>query len=380
MNEHDTTTRIDGGHAPNTLIGRINSEDWVGANLAADTRRDYASRVLILENQIRALEGTGTTISPKKMATHLRALFAKGEIAQATARIMKAAVLFWVAENAQSLIAKGGDGLAEYENAYKEVRALATNTLPKRTTKTSSPKLKALPKDVLDALAEYGAKTPRAVNIGPLLAFLNANLLVGLRPEEWFEANLFTYLNRSGNNSPCLGLRVRNGKTTHGRGNGTHREILLHGINAHDLACMMHFLAIVEAHRTANPSLSKSDLAKTFYSPLGQTMRNALNRVGYRKAATTPTLYSSRHQAVANAKFSGLTDREVAAMFGHSSTSTAKSHYGKKLSGWTKIQFKPSPESISKVPDRTQQDNVALPKESMLRTAQEWIREQGQIR
>lgn len=380
MIEHDSTTRIDGSHAPDTLIGRINSEDWVGANLAADTRRDYARRLLILENQIHAIEGAGTTITPRRMAAHLRTLFAQGEIAQATARIMKAAVLFWVAENAQSLIANGGEGLAEYESAYTEVRALATNTLPKRTTKTSSPKLKALPKDALEALSEYGARTPRAVNIGPLLAFLNANLLVGLRPEEWFDANLFTYLRRTGHSqSPCLGMRIRNSKTTHGRGNGTHREILLHGINAHDLASMMHFLTIVEAHRAENPSLSKSDLAKTFYSPLGQTMRNALNRVGYRKAATTPTLYSSRHQAVANAKFSGLTDREIAAMFGHSSTSTAKSHYGKKLSGWMKTQFRPSPESISKVPDRTPQDNVAQPKESTLRTAEEWIREQGQM-
>lgn len=380
MIEHDSTTRIDGGHAPDTLIGRINSEDWVGANLAAETRRDYARRCLILENQIHAADGAGTIITPGRMAAHLRTLFAKGEIAQATARTMKAAVLFWLAENAQSLIANGGEGLAEYESAYKKVRALATNTLPKRTTRTSSPKLKALPKDALEALSQYGAKTPRAVNIGPLLAFLSANLLVGLRPEEWFDANLLTYLNPTEHGeSPCLGLRIRNSKTTHGRGNGTHREILLHGINTNELATVMHFLSIVDTHRAKNPSLSKSDLAKTFYSPLGQTMRNAFNRMGYRKAATTPTLYSSRHQAVANAKFSGLADREIAAMFGHSSTSTAKSHYGKKLSGWAKTQFRPSPESVSKVPDRTPQDNIAHPKESTLRTAEEWIREQRQM-
>lgn len=380
MTESDSTTRIDGSQAPDTLIGRINSEDWVGANLTAETRRGYARRCLILENQIRAIDGASNTLTPGRMATHLQTLIAQGEIAQSTARTMKAAVLFWLAENAQSLIANGGEGLAEYENAYTQVRALATNTLPKRTTRTSSPKLKALPKDALEALNQYGARTPRSVNIRLLLAFLNANLLVGLRPEEWFDANLFTYLKPTENGKPpCLGLRVRNSKATHGRGNGTHREILLHDIKPHDLAAIMHFLSIVDSHRTKNPTLSKSDLAEAFYAPLGKTMRNALNRMGYRKASATPTLYSSRHQAVANAKLSGLTDRQIAAMFGHSSTSTAKSHYGKKLSGWAKTQFRPSPESVSKVPDRTPQDNIAHPKESTLRTAEEWLREQRQM-
>lgn len=375
----DTTSRIDGSRTPQTLIDRINSEEWVGAGLKSKSRDDYARKILVLENQIHADDANALKVSPTRMAQHLADTFARQEIAQATARSLKAAVLFWLAESAQALIGKGGEGLAEYEQAYERVRGLATNLLPKRTQKTSSPKLKALPKDLLDALERDGETTPGVIYVGTLLAFLRANLLVGLRPEEWFDAATFSHLGpTTQGQGPCLGLRVRNSKASRGRANGSHREILLHSVDRDSLATILHFLEIIEAHRAKHPGLAKEKLSKTFFGPLRMCMANALTRIGYRKgAAARPTLYSSRHQAVANAKASGLTDREIAALFGHISTSTAKSHYGKKLSGWMKTTFRPSPESLQAVAEHTRQSDMAKPNERILQEASDWLREQA---
>ena len=63
-----------------------------------------------------------------------------------------------------------------------------------------------------------------------------------------------------------------------------------------------------------------------------------------------PTIYSTRHQAVANAKGANLDPISIAAMFGHSSIVTASRHYGKGSSGRQgQSMVRPSQENISSV-------------------------------
>lgn len=62
-----------------------------------------------------------------------------------------------------------------------------------------------------------------------------------------------------------------------------------------------------------------------------------------------PTIYSTRHQAVANAKEAGLSAVAIAAMFGHSSVVTANRHYGKAVSGAGGIKVRPSDRNIDSV-------------------------------
>ena len=71
----------------------------------------------------------------------------------------------------------------------------------------------------------------------------------------------------------------------------------------------------------------------------------------YKKEAPikTPTIYSTRHQAVANAKDAGLSAVAIAAMFGHSSVITANRHYGKAVSGSGGIKVRPSDRNIDSV-------------------------------
>lgn len=374
-----TSTRIDGAQISESLLERINTEDGVGAGLAQRTREDYARKMGIVANQIEKA-GKGR-LSPITLVDHLNGLLDAKKIAQSTARSLKAAAIFWLAEEAQSLLAQGLD-LSEYEKAYKAIRALSTKDLPRTTQETSSTKLKFFPKQALESLIEYAHKTPQATNAGTLVAFLKANLLVGLRPAEWFNATFVNYLyrdkngdyirNKQGGIKTTIAMVVENAKTTHGRANGESREILLHDITDDDLAALMHMCELANGYKSKQPANTPhSDIVKGFFKPIQQTMSHALQKMGYAKKQL-PTTYSTRHQAVANAKHSGLTDREIAAMFGHSSTSTAKSHYGKKVNGWMKMTFRASPESIEAVPEKTSSHDNATPTQRIMDAASEW--------
>ena len=72
------------------------------------------------------------------------------------------------------------------------------------------------------------------------------------------------------------------------------------------------------------------------------------------------TLYTTRHQAINNAKMSGYSRGKIAAMFGHVSTSTQSKHYGQKGKGWLKLQVQPTLETILAV------RNNATPSKSTL--------------
>ena len=62
-----------------------------------------------------------------------------------------------------------------------------------------------------------------------------------------------------------------------------------------------------------------------------------------------PSIYSTRHQAVANAKDDGMSAVAIAAMFGHSSVITAQRHYGKAASGRSGSIVRPSERNINNV-------------------------------
>lgn len=374
-----TTKRIDGTRAAQSLMERISSEDGVGEKLASRTKEEYARKMYVMESRIKQRSGECT---PATLATHLSHLVSTGAVAQSTARAMKAAAMFWLAEQAQNALTEGRQ-ISEYEDAYQKIRQLPTTALPGRTDRTSSPKLKFMPKATLESITAYAENSPQSKYAGALVAFLKANILVGLRPEEWFSAEFFNYLHRNkegefmrfdnGRIKSSISMVVENAKTTHGRGNGDKRELLLHAISDDDLATLLHFREIAESFASKFPlNTPRGVIAKAFFKPLQQTMSAALKKIGYK--GQQPTTYSTRHQAVANAKSSGLNEREIAAMFGHSSTATAKSHYGKKVNGWMKMTFRPSPESIAAVPVKLATRDIANPAQRTIATATEWNR------
>jgi hypothetical protein len=206
--------------------------------------------------------------------------------------------------------------------------------------------------------------------------------MVGLRPSEWFNATFVNYLYRDsrghylrdsqGEIKTAIAIVVENAKTTHGRANGESQEILLHNISNSELATLMHMRELAHGYKSKQPENStNSDITNGFFKPIQQTMNLALQKMGYPKKSL-PTTYSTRHQAMANAKQSGLTDREIAAMFGHSSLFTAKRHYGKKINVWMKMVFRASPESMMAVPEIASSHNNALPTQKIMDVATSW--------
>lgn len=336
------TRRIDGSSAATSLIERITIEDSVGSNLAPRTRNEYARKI----NKIAdILKSNGDELTPLTASKYLKEKFDTNSIAQSTGRALKAASLYWLAEEAQRLVGQGSN-IADYEEAYDKVRELQARSLPRVTHETSSMKLKYFPKEMLDNFIENAEKSSSRY-IPSLVAFIEANLLIGLRPSEWFDTNFFSYLSEG--NKKSLAISVKNAKTSNGRANGERREIILHNISNANLSKLLLMQEIIASFASKYPASTSSEtLTKEFFVPLQKTLNSQLRRLGYPKDAI-PTLYSTRHQAVANAKSSGITDRELAALFGHSSTKTQKRHYGKKMHGWAKTSFRPSLESLALV-------------------------------
>jgi hypothetical protein len=159
---------------------------------------------------------------------------------------------------------------------------------------------------------------------------------------------------------------VDNDKVSHGRANGEYREILLYGIEEEDLAKLLHFMNIVGDFVDGYSSeVPRYTIAKGFYKAIQQTLR----QTAMDKDTPRPSLYSTRHQAIANAKRSGMSPREIAAMFGHVSTRTAQRHYGRKAQGWQDFRFRPSPESVAAVTIPTARINTASPSPEVMALA-----------
>jgi len=356
-----------------TLMDRLHQTDGVGDSLSRRTQEDYGKRVTIMSNHIAT---AGGELTPSTLAGFLEASFESGRYARSTGRLLKASALHWLTSGASAVFAGDGD-LSEYSQAFDRITRLDAKCLPNRTSNTSGTKLKFFSQQALMDLTDYTRETTRSQHAGTALAFVRANLLVGLRPIEWFHASLCSYIypdtRGTDQQKPVLALHVANAKNTHGRANGESRDILLESITVEEAATLRHYLEIARRYAERFPVETPiEDISKEFYGSLQHVMTKAWRAKGYTREAR-PTLYSTRHQTVANCKRSGMSNREVAAFFGHISTSTAKKHYGKKASGWAKNTFHPSQESVAAV--KVVESKIQpTPSEALRRDTGNWLR------
>ncbi len=244
-----------------------------------------------------------------------------------------------------------------------------------------------------------------------LKCFVKANMLVGLRPIEWLEATLMCDIK-----TKDLIMRVKNAKHTHGRANGSHRTLVLSDIDETETRYLMEYYCFyqVSLERKAMDFLFKNNeflAQQSLFAESGIKSNNEdqltnipvnlvathtqtylknttleqmidangvpqagcadkLNRAlqnelykKYKEYLTSigqeltdiskrPTLYSTRHQCIANAKAGDKEPHEIAGFFGHASIRTNRDHYGKKAhgwSGWGDFKFNPTAESILQV-------------------------------
>jgi hypothetical protein len=329
--------------------------DAMDTSLSDRTKQEYVN---ILKEIPRKLASEAEALTPEMVFTHLQAVLTQKRLARSTFRIYKAAAMYWLAQQAQAVIDSGGDH-SEYARVFATVHTLNARALPAKTARTSSKKLKSFSQQCFESLQQYAqTRGSRAPNASRAVAFCEANLLVGLRPGEWFDTTFASYLERDergelvrdtqGRVRFTVMLVVENAKATHGRGNGQRRELLLYGISTGELKSLVHWREIALAFKESHREATRKQLTNLLYRPVNNTLRRALLAAGH-PPTEIPACYSTRHQAVADQKASEVPPRVIAAFFGHSSQYTHRAHYGQRRHGIRRTLFRPSPESLSRV-------------------------------
>jgi hypothetical protein len=166
--------------------------------------------------------------------------------------------------------------------------------------------------------------------------WFHAGFLTGLRPSEWAH----TSLEHTGKISMLI---VHNGKNTNGRSFGPDRHINISELNCHEKL-------LVERHIERANARQQQQNFEAWYNRCRRLM-HTISRVMPSKRTTHPTLYSARHRFAATAK-AALPKREVAALMGHGSESTATLHYAQRDSSNGLLRVKPSQISVQAVANR----------------------------
>lgn len=266
--------------------------------------------------------------------------------------------------------------------------------------KTSSIKDKRFDPKLMQAVIDYCGDTER---YWLLKTFLKLNTKIGLRPVEYEGATLMTLKyfddhqsvreyfgvtstnstndldvntsvdsNEKGLGAKCL-LVVKNGKNSHGRACGDYRFLVLNVFDDSEYALFTKMLLLLNKKKAESKDFDADimyplqdqlkyilDKDKTcqkiinsLYSRRLRTYKYDVKTNGNRKRPIKkhPTLYSTRHQAVANAKKEGVHPVIIASAFGHASILTAEEHYGVRWHGSGKA-VTPHQYSVNSVVDR----------------------------
>jgi integrase len=352
--------------------------------LSDRSKAEYTGRLRELRAKI---DGAGDTLTPGMLLNVIKKIVVEGQAAESTVWTYRSAVMYWLGQQAQAQMA-AGSGYGDYASTFEELTALKYSRQAGAPRRGASLKLKHFPDECLAALESYAVERGhRAPTIGRALAFVRANLLVGLRPTEWFHASFMSYFpqhpsgalqrDEGGNLLFEHVLTVENAKATHGRGNGSRRELMLIGVTTEELTALMNFWRIAQEFAGRfPPNTDQKKISDAFYRPINTAIRNALSRAGF-GARDIPSVYSTRHQVVADFKASEISSTAITAWFGHSSEATHKKHYGRKRHGGQGVTFRPTPESIAQVapPSFGRRDYTIVPPQ-VVRDAEDWVKTQ----
>lgn len=287
------------------------------------------------------------------------------------------------------------------EETYKQTKK--RDFLAHSNGKSSSKKLKFVPKGFIDALGNACKDETENKYIKLAYTFFKANVLVGLRPAEWYDAIILSVDELketphfkqqikqtqdavlSDGEKVAIGavyLCLKNFKNSYGRACGDYRYICLDNLSQREFMCITDWmrksnefidkLNIIDADDYYHRFMSKIQDAVRYLSKNDKKIIKIISSDYAKKSATylsdqkrananlkpfnskpvvrgSVTLYSTRHQAVANAKKAGFSDLQIAALFGHSSIHTAKEHYGKVGSASGSSKLSPHPVNMKQV-------------------------------
>lgn len=192
---------------------------------------------------------------------------------------------------------------------------------------------KTVPDKLADAMRRevfYNAAYADRARLAVMMMY--SSIYFGLRPSEWFCA-AFTH------DDPEV-LVIRNAKfdPLRGKSFGVNRRIVVREDMPDHILDGARWV-IDEVQRQGLSAEHPSEVSRKVMESMAKSVGRVYDAViekgvtirsknGYRC-----TLYSGRHQFEANAKKSGLSKVEVAALMGHASVETAGENYGKSIHG-----------------------------------------------
>ena len=235
-----------------------------------------------------------------------------------------ASVKFWVANLLSNNYPHTKFHYESLERALFSLNRMKSNQysslidFKKLKKRTSSQKLKKISLAQLIKIHK-SASAIKGKWIKPAMLWMMANLLVGLRPIEWYSARLEE-------KDMLIELVVQNAKNTHNRANGNIRRLNITGLEVHEIQLIKAQLKV------AHPFCQNEAKWTLYYEGVRHTIKRIMRKY-FKTQHKFPSLYSTRHQFAANAKSQGYSNVEVAALMGHATDETATFHYGKKKHG-----------------------------------------------
>lgn len=311
---------------------RRQASAWLGRELLGQVTPselvDYLVSRRLASQMLDGLAEAGSLDKLRRKALERHA------ISKASWRQYRAALLFVLGE--EQFATENKPMAAELEAANARLREEVQTGCLKRTRRTSGQKRKAFPAQDFETILRYlESQIGVQRHANTLRIWLLASRLVGVRPSEWRTGGLIEVDGE-------LVFRVRNAKTTNGRGNGTDRMLRLTGASPEDVEHIDDMLyMLVEFEKEPGYRFERH------LRQLGDYMRT-VTRKSLGKRASYPTLYSLRHQFAADAK-SSYTQSEVAALMGHGVDVTATIHYGRRASGQGAVKVAPLPAQVATV-------------------------------
>lgn len=169
---------------------------------------------------------------------------------------------------------------------------------------------------------ETGSKYARILE-----AWLLAGCFTGLRPGEWRLTSIVV------GEKPVTAeaytvLHVMNGKATNGRADGVVRTLDITRLSP-DVMDAVRYMSDIGFRTYQEGEEAYELMHRSCSNLLDRACKAALGKGGYRYS-----LYSCRHQFIANAKALMMEHEEISAMAGHKDVMVAMEHYGRKMSGW----------------------------------------------
>lgn len=220
----------------------------------------------------------------------------------------------------------------------ESVRAISKDGCPP-PTKTSARKKKSVSDSELVELTNYllgegGTKISRET-----YNFFVSGIMTGMRPCEWSQSVLKIIVdsaeyglqyfggieNVDAEKVDGLRIVVQNAKATNGRAHGDSRTLSFLNLTPKEIDVLLDHWRSVERE-------CRSGTFPLFQRQCSDKLRYAGHKLWPSKRKRI-SLYSGRHQSMANGKASNLPPKVIAAMHGHATDRTAGEHYGRKQFG-----------------------------------------------